>query len=179
MSNIIARKRLFTETHRRRPHTGAPRPRLLGGQALAQAQRLSHPSMKPGVLGYVLFSLDALAIGLTGLLSAPLAADPGLTLPAQVWSVWLAVLAAALAVRLMGGYGFRRMRDAVAGSMVWVAGSLSGLAAVLGLVWAAGGTMAGLTAWFEIWAASAVVLGLGARLGLAARIRYLVRTGRM
>ena len=179
MPNIVTRKRLFTETHRRRPHTGAPRPRLLGGQALAQAQRLSHPSMKPGVLGYGLFLLDALAIGVSGLLSAPLAQGTGLSLWSQVLSVWLAVVVSALVVRLLGGYGFRRMRDTVVNAMIGLLALGIGLAAVPGLVWLAGGAPGALRGWIELWAAAAAILCIAMRLGMSARIRYLVRTGRM
>lgn len=179
MSESLARKRLFTETHRRRPHTGGPRPRLLGGQALAQAQRLSERSMRPAVLGYTLFALDGLVIGATGLLSERLSSQVELSLAAGIWTVWLGVMLVALIVRALGGYGFRRMRAPLAGSLVALIAVVLGLGAVLGLLILSGARLDAQEYWIAGWALGAAPPLVLLRWGIAARIRDLVRTGRL
>jgi Undecaprenyl-phosphate glucose phosphotransferase len=179
MSEQIARKRLFTETHRRRPHTGAPRPRLLGGQAMAEAQRLSVPSMKPAVLGYNLAALDALVVGLAGFGNLALESGPLLSEGAGVWVVWLGVACVLLVSRLIGGYGFRRMRSMAISVSAGLVSVALGLGAVTLLLVAAGMQHATIDPWVLAWALMAAPAMILARVGMALRIGALARTGRL
>lgn len=179
MSEPIARKRLFTETHRRHPHNGAPRPRLLGGQALAEAQRLSVPSMKPAVLGYNLAVMDALVVGIAGfgiqsMQTATLLADK-----VGVWVVWLGVACVLLVGRLSGGYGFRRMRSIATAVVTGLLALSLGLGAVAFLLVGAGLEHSSIDPWVLTWALLSAPLMLLTRIALAFRIRALSRTGRL
>lgn len=179
MPDTTARKRLFTETHRRRPWTGAARPRLLGGQALAAAQRLSRESMKPRVLGYMQFFLDLLVVGLAGMVTHELVQDPLLGSHLGEGVIWLGALTVVALTRLVGGYGFRRMRElwrASANGLLSLAAGLGLLA--LTLAWA-GADRATLIGWLPVWYCAAGVLMLGSRVAMQLRIAHLVQTGRL
>ena len=179
MSETTARKRLFTETHSRRPWTGAPRPRLLGGQALAAAQRLSQASMKPRVLGYLQFFADLLAVGLGGLLSHMLVQDALLGSVIGSGVIWLGALCVVVVARLATAYGFRSMRAlnrAAAIGLLSLAIGLGLLTAALAWAGADGPTLQG---WMPVWFSASGVLMLASRTLLQFRITQLVRTGRL
>ncbi|MCA2014059.1 undecaprenyl-phosphate glucose phosphotransferase [Cereibacter sphaeroides] len=179
MTETAARKRLFTETHRRRPWTGAPRPRLLGGQALAAAQRLSQSSMKPRVLGYIQFFTDLLTVGLAGLITHTLVQDALLETIIGTGAIWLGALAVVVAARLAGAYGFRCMRNLGRASLVGMAALVGGLGLLAAaLAWAGADTVT-LQGWMPVWFAAAGVLMLGSRVLMQVRISQLVQTGRL
>lgn len=179
MSEIVSRKRLFSETHRRRPWTGAARPRLLGGQALAAAQRLNRPSMKPRLLGWLQFAADLLAVGLAGFLAHAIVPVAGLSPLAAAGAIWLGALSVVLLVRLLGGYGFRHMRSRWRALLVGAAGLVPGLAAVAGLLLYAGLDRPGLETWIALWALVACGVMMASRIALMLRIHFLVQTGRL
>lgn len=179
MVGVSAGKRLFSETYRRRPHTGAPRPRLLGGQALAQAQRLSHAPTRPTVFSMSLFVVDILVIGLTGLLSYELVAPAAsIELPMRGVS-WLGALLTVAILRLIGGYRFRRIRSLVAGILLsFVALGVAG-GALLWILSALGLPMARTLPWFGIWALMAVAFMVATRVGTWVRMRSLMQIGQL
>ncbi len=179
MTETFARKRLFTETHRRRPWTGAPRPRLLGGQALAAAQRLNRASMRPAVLGYTLFAFDLLIVGLTGMLSHTLVSETVLPPLTRIGAIWLGALCVVVLARLAGGYGFRRMRSLVASPLVGLLALALGLGALALLLASIGLPRLTLESWFALWFVAAGLPVLGSRIAMTLRIAHLVRTGRL
>lgn len=146
---------------------------------MAQAQRLNERSMRPAVLGYTLFALDGLVIGATGLLSERMSSQVELSLAAGIWTVWLGVMLVALVVRALGGYGFRRMRTPLGGSLVAVAAVTLGLGALLGLLVLSGASLESQEYWIAAWALGATPLLVLMRWSIAARIRQLVRTGQL
>ena len=179
MSETVSRKRLFTEAHRRRPWTGAPRPRLLGGQAQAAAQRLNRPSMKPRLLGLLQFAADLASLGIAGFLSHAFVSIDRLSALAAAGTIWLGALAVALVVRLLGGYGFRTMRSRWWAPLTGGTGLAIGLAVLAALLLYAGLPHQAVEGWFTVWALAAVGLMLGSRVALMLRIHYLVQIGRL
>tara|TARA_R110002124_G_scaffold106467_5_gene258278 strand:+ start:713 stop:2242 length:1530 start_codon:yes stop_codon:yes gene_type:complete len=179
MTEVSARKRLFAQTYRRKPYTGAPRPRLLGGQALAQAQRLSHASMRPAVLSVTLFVVDLLIVALAGRVGFAL----GQTLPlngAEVWAVsWLGALIVVGVIRALGGYAFRRMRATARGAVIGLAGLVIGLAALKLVLSSAGLRDLAIESWLILWALAATGLIGAVRVFIGLRIRTLTQTGRL
>lgn len=177
MSQISARKRLFADTYRRRPWTGAPRHRLLGGQALAQAQRLSRPRTRPVVFGVSQFLLDLLVVGAAGQISRGLVIDIGLTDMQRIGVVWLGALMVALAVRLLGGYGFRRMRSLGHSIAIGIAALAAGLGALLGILVLAGLPRHHVEPWLILWGLLASGVVIATRVRLRLRMGHLMRTG--
>ncbi|PWE28504.1 undecaprenyl-phosphate glucose phosphotransferase [Pararhodobacter marinus] len=177
MNESFARKRLFTETHRRRPYTGTARPRLLGGQALAAAQRLSRSTMQPRVLGYIQFVADLLSIGLTGLLAHSLVADAMLGPMQRAGAVWMAALCVTFLAKLLGGYGFRRMRSLRKGLAVGLVSLGGGLLLTLAALGWAGMPMSTLQVWGLYWGLAAGGLMGVSRVAMRARVHHLVRAG--
>ena len=179
MTETIARKRLFSESHRRRPWTGAARPRLLGGQALAQAQRLNRPTTKPAVLGIMLFVLDLLAALVAGVVSHWLLPDAILDAITRMGALWLGALGMTLAVRLAGGYGFRRMRSLWQSSLIGLGSLALGLGGLFALLTLAGLPRLALEPWIILWFAAAAGLMMAARVGIEVRIKHLLRIGHL
>lgn len=179
MSDMTARKKLFGESHRRRPHTGAARPRLLGGQALAQAQRLSRPSMRPTVFSMSLFLIDMLVVAIAGQVAFFYAVPESLSVVQASGIVWLGALLMVVSVRLVGGYRFRILRRL---PMIIGLGALSmaiGVAALHLLLVAAGLDAQSFDPWLILWAMIAAVPLVAARVILWVRIRGLMRIGRL
>jgi len=179
MSETVSRKRLFTENHRRRPWTGAPRPRLLGGQAQAAAQRLSRPSLKPRVLGLLQFAADIASLGLAGFLSHAFVPVDRLPPLAAVGAVWLGALAVVLVVRVLGGYGFHSMRSRWRAAFDGLVGLTIGLGILAATLLYAGLPQRAVENWFTFWALAAGSLMLATRVAMMLRIHSLVRTGRL
>ena len=178
MSDVTERKRLFAETYRRRPHDGAARPRLLGGQAQAQAHRLSQPSRAPDVLVTSLWVLDILAILLCGLwASGAVGVDALVSITGRLGIVWLGALFALAVVRLVGGYRFRRIRRLEIGLPLSLAGMAGALAALYPLLLGLGLPAPVAQAWVVDWMVPALGLAGVTRLGLWLRIRQLMRRG--
>lgn len=177
MPDRVARKKLFSETHRRRPYVGVPRARLLGGQAMAQAQRLSQPSMKPAVLGYVLFALDLLAVTLGGMISPFLVDTGALGTGPRLMLVWMAALMVATSVRATGGYGFRQMRELGLSLELGVLSLLIGLGLSYVVLLLAGLPRDELVTWIFVWGALSLASIVANRVGMVMRIRKLVRSG--
>ena len=179
MSESMTRKRLFAETHRRRPWTGGARPRLLGGQALAQAQRLSRAPLKPVVLGVSLFAADLVVVTLAGMVCHLLLPDAMLPQLARYGGALLGALAVVLFVRLLGGYGFRQMRSAPRALLGAVVSLGLGLTAVFALLIVAGVPPQAIEPWLILWFATSLGLMVAARVAMYLRISDLVRTGRL
>jgi len=177
MAELSVRKRLFGEAHRRRPYSGAPRSRLLGGQALAKAQRLSQPSMRPTVFSMSLFAIDLLVFALAGHLVYFLREPLQLNQLQATGVIWLGALVIVASVRLLGGYRFRRMRVLWASIGLCIAAMVVGVAALrIMLVWAGLNAVA-LDQWLGYWALGSIVPLIGARVLLWLRARNLMRTG--
>lgn len=179
MSEPIARKRLFSESHRRRPWTGAPRPRLLGGQALAQAQRLSQASLRPAVLGHILFFSDLLTGAITGRIARAIIDIPQVATGTLVVAVWLGALCLVVFARLAGGYGFRRMRSSWQSALIGLGAMALAMSVVAGLLTGAGLPMETVSSWVVFWFLGASGPLLAVRVAIALRIAALVRAGRM
>lgn len=179
MSQIDTRKRLFAETYRRRPWTGAPRPRLIGGQAEAEAQRLSQPTIRPIVFGVTQFLFDMLVLGATGYLAATMVADTGLAAFEQAGIVWLGALMNALAIRLSGGYGFKRMRSLWQGVALALGALLVAVLALYAFLTVLGIAPDLARPWLSWWAMLAAGPLAATRVGMRFRIVHLARTGRL
>jgi len=179
MSETVARKRLFTENHRRRPWTGAPRPRLLGGQAMAAAQRLSRSTLRPRVLGYIQFCADLLSVAIAGRVAHALIDSATVTVPTRVGAVWFGALCVVIVARLAGGYGFRVMRSLWRAALTGLLSLALGLLAVVGLLIAAGVPTVLAEVWAVYWFLGAVGLLVASRVAMRLRIAHLVQTGRL
>ena len=179
MSQISAKKRLFAETYRRRPWTGAPRPRLLGGQALALAQRLSRQRTRPVVFGVSQFLLDLLVLGGAGQVTFALVHDTGLNPMQRTGVVWLGALMVALAVRLLGGYGFRRMRNLAHSIAISIIALLLCLGAFRSLLILAGHPENQVDPWVVLWAMLASGVVIATRVGIRLRMGHMMRTGKL
>lgn len=179
MGDVSVRKRLFGETHRRRPHTGAPRPRLLGGQALAQAQRLSQPSRRPAVFSLSLFMVDILTVALAGQVAFELRAPPSLSLVQATGVVWLGALIVATTLRLAGGYRFHNMRRLPVMIGLGALALAAAIAAQHSLLVLAGLTSAPVDSWLVLWATVAAAPFFGLRVILWLRLRVLMRIGHL
>ncbi len=179
MAELSVRKRLFGEVHRRRPYSGVARSRLLGGQALAKAQRLSQPSMRPTVFSMSLFVLDLLIVAVAGHLTYLLIDPLSLNELQATGVIWLGALVMVVSVRVLGGYRFRRMRVLWAGIGLCVVAMAFGITVLhFTLVWA-GLNASALDTWLGLWALASIVPVIGARAALWLRIRALMRVGRL
>ena len=133
------RKKLFS--HPYYPRRGSRnrvsrRGHLLNGQALAEAQRLNRPRIKPGVPRMVLICSDLLVMLTAGLAAFSVGQD-GLAIDLTVLStLWAAALIMMMSVRLGQGYDLWRMQllpVSLAHLLLGVALGLSGVL-VIGLV---------------------------------------------
>lgn len=179
MTETASRKRLFTEANRRRPWTGRARPRLLGGQAQAAAQRLSRPSMKPQVLGYLQFCVDVLSVGLAGRLAFPLVEEAIFSDLQRLEVIWLGALSVALVGRIAGAYGFRCMRSLWRATATALASLIIGLMLLAGLLILAGLPSGTVEASLLFWFIAAAGFMLTSRVAMELRIAHLVQTGRL
>ncbi|MFN4100887.1 MAG: hypothetical protein ACK4GT_14010 [Pararhodobacter sp.] len=179
MTETAARKRLFTETHRRRPWTGAPRPRLLGGQAMAAAQRLSRASMRPRLLGYLQFFADLLCVALAGRVAYMLIDSATIPVPTRIGADWFGALCVVIVARLAGAYGFRIMRSLWRAALTGLMALALGLLAVVGLLIIAGVPPLVAEVWALYWFFGAVGLMMATRVAMGLRIAHLVQTGRL
>ncbi|MFN3955425.1 MAG: undecaprenyl-phosphate glucose phosphotransferase [Pararhodobacter sp.] len=178
MADVVDKSLFATGKRSRAGARARAMPRLLNGQALAEAQRLSRPAVRPGIFAALLQCLDLLALfgaGLIAGLAAPdtFAAGPGLLV------VWLAAILVVVAMRLMGAYRFRRMRRLANMLVLLWCGMSLGFAALCGLIWLAEPPGAGELRWVGLWAALASGPMVLARLLVWARIRFLTKTGQM
>lgn len=177
----VAGKQLFAHAFRPRRRGSAQsvarRERLLSGQALAEAQRLSRPRLRPQVFVALLIAADLVILLVAGALAHLLTGDqPGLR-PAQIGEIWIGALTAALVIRLTGGYALWRMQMLRPGLGRMVAG-LTVAFAVAGAVdalWL--GTAGASVPRIALWAGMAALGGTGARLLLWQRLRALTRLG--
>lgn len=173
-------KQLFSHPYRqrRRPAPDRSRPeRLLSGQALAEAQRLSRPRLRPQVFTALLMAAELIALVVAGALAhlaVPALPVPGLLAVAEIWVGALAVLAV---VRMSGGYRMWRMRllGTSLQRMSW------GLAAGLGVALAVHALSARIDGpvlvWLGLWALFAGLAMTAARALIWQRIRALTRLG--
>ena len=177
MADIIDKSLFAGGGRQRRGARARALPRLLNGQALAEAQRLSRPSARPGVFGLLLQCLDLLALFTAGLLAMGLL--PTLGMRGALGVLWLVALVIVVAMRLMGGYRFRRMRNLRAAAAVLWAGMSLGFAMLAGLLWLVEVPAAEALRWIGLWAVLASAPMMLARFVVWARIRYLTKTGQM
>lgn len=177
MSQAQTRKRLFADNYRRRPRKDGSGSRLLGGQALARAQRLSHPAMRPGVLSMSLFMLELLSFALIGLFSAILMAAPFPSFMVLSCVVWIGALVAVAVTRLVHGYGFRTMRRVVPSLGLGLVGMGVGGVLAFGAMSLAQLDFAPRRDWFLVWGAVSGVALIALRIWTRLRILYLTRTG--
>ncbi len=153
--------------------------RLLNGHALAVAQRLSRPNVRPSVFAFLLAAGDLVALVGIGALSVLLVPRIGPIALTQQATLWLGALSVVMVLRLLGAYRFKVMSSLWRGVLV----ALAGTAAGLGLVWAAltgagaGHVVPGL--WLVFWGGLAANLMLGLRIYVWMRIRNLTRLGEM
>jgi Undecaprenyl-phosphate glucose phosphotransferase len=177
-----AGKQLFTHAwrpRRRGPAVALRRERLLGGQALAEAQRLSRPRLWPPVFVAMLIAADLLVLVAVGALAHRLV--PGLPdLDGAVLAgIWMGALAVVALTRLAGGYALSRMQRlwlSLGRQMLGLAGGL--LVALAGYAGARGITGPAL-GWLAAWAAGAALAGGLVRLFLWHRLAVLIRLGRI
>lgn len=172
----VSGRQLFAHPHRRekpRRPVGRPARRLLGGQALAEAQRLARPRMRSQRI--VLFQMVAdlvalLAGGLLALLIGGGGADP-----------WLLVLLAAVAlmvlatIRVARGYRLWRMLELRLSLMHLVQGLVVGGVVAGGLMW----WLAPADAWetLKLWALTSGGAMAGLRVLVWHRMHALIRLG--
>ena len=109
-----AGKQLFAHAYRPRRRSSdqpvARRERLLSGQALAEAQRLSRPRLRPQIFVALLMAADLVIVLLTGAVAHLLTGEAPGVAPAQVAVFWIGAVTAAVAMRLSGGYALWRMQ---------------------------------------------------------------------
>ena len=173
-------KQLFSHPfHQRRPRSGRPRQdtKLLGGQALAEAQRLSRPRVRPMVLILVLICADLLVMLIGGLMARLLSYGQLSSDIAVISGLWIGALGLMAVVRMGRGYELWRMRLLSLSLSHLILGLAVGLGAVLFLGLAHDPADQALLLWLGWWAAlSGGVLAL-VRLGLWYRINRLIRLG--
>ena len=174
-----ARKKLFADGYRRRPHTGAARSRMLGGQAMAWAQRFSSETVRPSLLSQAQFVADIVMVAGAAKLAFPLVpefdADPGLKLS----MTWLGALLCVVMVRLVGGYRFKSMRSlwrSLALGTGGLIGALFALRMIFNINGASGPYLDDLVL---LWGCQALVFMALLRVMVDMRIRGLIRTGRL
>jgi Undecaprenyl-phosphate glucose phosphotransferase len=186
-----AAKQLFRHPYRkpRVAAAGSPasRPRLLGGQALAEAQRLSRPRLHSRLFVALLMAADLVALLAGGLLAQGLL--PALTglawdrLPghpaAAIALPWVAALLALAMIRLTGGYQLWRMRLMPQSLAHVVPGLVAGLLAAGGPLWALGAATAATPAGLGLWAALSGAAMAAVRVVVWHRLRGLTRLGRL
>lgn len=177
---LDSRKQLFASSARPRRRIGlqAADRRLLNGHALAQAQRLAHATVRPGVLRLTLALGDTVALALTGF--ASLAMVPALDLAVSTFAlIWLGALLVVVALRILGAYRLVRMRALWQSVPLAIAGLGLGLGALAMVLALSDLPAAALQSWLVFWGATAGVLMLGLRLYMWMRIRHLTRSGQL
>lgn len=181
--SIAEQRRLFATSRRpvvpdpMRPGSG----RLLNGQALAEAQRLSHPAVSPVYCALALHLSDAAAMVLAGALAIWFL--PGMAALNGV-ALWLGALLVVVVLKALGSYRFWCMRRPLAGIALLHLGLWLGLGGLSVLLWllglaGPGAAAGGLAQAILVWGGLASIPMVLARVGVWLRIRHLTRTGRM
>ena len=175
-----AGRQLFAHPYRRerarRPGLASGR-KLLGGQALAEAQRLARPRMRAQFVVLFLMVADLVVILFGGLLAWTTGAGLGPSDGRLVAVLWVAALTALAVIRLGRGYRLWRMRELQLSLSHMTIGLVAGLIAAGLLLWWMGFSGDLTSAWLSLWA---LLSGLGmtaARVLVWYRMRALVRVG--
>lgn len=176
-----AGKQLFAHPYRPRRRSGSDpggRPeRLLNGQAMAEAQRLSRPRLRAQVFVMGLMAADVVVLLIAGLaarlVSAGLDQMGGLSL-AILWSGTLCTLAG---VRLAGGYALWRLRVPTLAIPRMLAGLGLGMLAAAAVLGLADAYVPAKAVWLGLWAALALAAMGAARALVAQRLAALTRVG--
>lgn len=176
---IDAGKQLFIHSYRPRRRTaGVGRPeRLLGGQAMAEAQRLARPRLRTQVFVIQLMALDLVTLLLAG--SLALVVVPGMPAPGHLTllGVWFGAAAVFIATRLAGGYALWRIQMLAPALARQALGLAMGMGATLLVLAAVHEGLMPLAERVAAWAGLAGAVGAGARLLLWLRLRRLTRLG--
>jgi len=151
---------------------------LMSGQAEAQAQRLRQAPMRPAVFSCMLQCADLLIMVVAGVFALRLLAT-GFSEDAVLPVAWLGALLVVIAVRLLGGYRFRRMRAIGPGLGLMWAGITLGMAVLVGGLWLGGWLQPGSGRAIVLWLVLANLVMVSARVATWLRIRILTKTGRM
>jgi len=177
-----ATRQLFSHPYRRSPRQpgAAAGARLLGGQALAEAQRLSRPRMRGQVMVLLLMSAEPVAILLAGLVARAVGAGAsGGVDAALLGKLWVGALVYLAAVRLAGGYRLWRLQDLRRGLPPAGLGLVLAMAAVAGVALWTGAAGGEPLPWLGLWAGLSGLAVLGMRVTAAWRLRALIRLGLM
>jgi Undecaprenyl-phosphate glucose phosphotransferase len=175
-----AGKQLFAHPYhpRRRKLPGGARPaRLLSGQALAEAQRLSRPRLRGQMFVAIQMAADLVLMLLAGVVARTLL--PGLPgwAPETVGGLWVAALVTLAAIRVIGGYAQWRMRLLTLALPRMVLGVAAGLATVGAIQWLKGQAVEDAAIWAGLWAALALPLLAAVRVLVWLRLHALTRLG--
>jgi Undecaprenyl-phosphate glucose phosphotransferase len=173
-----AGKQLFVHSYRARrrsPAAGRPE-RLLSGQALAEAQRLARPRLRPQVFVALLMATDLVALVVVGMLAHRLAHDLPTVSLATIGQVWLGAIAVVVATRLVGGYALWRMQMLLPGLARQMLGLGAGLLVAVLPLFVTNADPDALR-WLGLWAGTAALTGAFARALIWHRLRTLTRLG--
>lgn len=176
----VADKQLFTHPYSRRrrtPATDARRPQELGGQALAEAQRLSRPRLRAGMFVLLVVVSDLVLAPLSGFLAWALGPGMAAINGVAVAFLWAGTLFALAAIKQAGGYRPETLRDLPRSLRLGVMGLALGLFTVFMLLALSGrgGFEAGL--WLGLWALLGLPMLMGARVMVWQRMRALSLLG--
>lgn len=173
------RKKLFADGYRRRPHSGGPRARMLGGQAMAWAQRFSSETIRPALLAKAFFVADVVMIAGAAKLAMPLVPEFDVDQGLKLTMTWLGALMCVVLVRLLGGYRFRSMRTLWRSMAIGVVSLLAALYALRAIFNLNGASGPYLDDMILLWGTQALVFMALLRIMADMRIRGLIRTGRL
>jgi Undecaprenyl-phosphate glucose phosphotransferase len=175
-----AGKQLFSHPYRKRrrfkPADGRTT-RLLNGQALAEAQRLSRPRLRSQVFVVTQMASDLVLILLTGLLAHVLAPDLLALDGSVVVILWVAAVTSLAATRALQGYKLWRMRSLSLSLPRAGVGLAIGMGAVLAVNAVAGRPFDGVLDWVGIWSVLALAMIFGVRILIWQRLHALTRLG--
>jgi Undecaprenyl-phosphate glucose phosphotransferase len=178
--NTSVGKQLFAPPQRPRRRPAAPQgraERLLSGQALAEAQRLSRPRLRPQVFTALLMAAELIVIVVAGALAHLAVPDQRVPSLAAVAGIWVGALAVLAVIRLSGGYRMWRMRllGPSLQRMSW--GLAAGLAVALAVHAVSARIDGAVLVWLALWAVFAGFAMAAARVLVWQRIRALTRLG--
>lgn len=175
-----AGKQLFSHPYRKRPRyisAGGRHKRLLNGQALAEAQRLSRPRLRSQVFVLTQMATDLVLVLATGILAGLVAPDLPTLDAGAVALLWVAALATLAATRAFQGYKLWRMRSLWLSLPRATAGLVFGLASWVAVAAMSGWGVEQTLVWAGIWLGLCLPLIFGVRVLIWQRLGNLTRLG--